>query len=229
MLTRKGVTVCLWKEFAKAYASNRDAVSELRILLAPTILPMDLLTTTFSVMDSSSFQFLTLINIVNQQMDLDRWMSLCQLKNLRTLLVDTGRLLPQFDDRVAKGWASHAQDSGAFPQLHYFGLCGYQGCGLRRSALEELLALPVLTVIALRGVRIIENGKTIGWRRQQYVLHPGSNMYMKTKSKQRITRELEQPSQVDSSLVRLYAHMQSNWPSSVPATSSPQINTFSTD
>lgn len=176
MLTRKGVTFAVWKEFVKAYGSNEDAKAELAILVAPTILPVHLLTSTIPLLQSPDLSFLTLVNILNQTMDLSRWMSLCELTNLRALLVDTGQLPTRFDERVAKGWATHAKENHAFSHLHSFSLCSYNGgrTAMTGQAMKLLLDLPNLVIIGLRGVaavdaRGLDKESEFGWKRAQYV------------------------------------------------------------
>lgn len=166
---RRGVTVSVWKEFAKAYASREETKPELSVLLAPTILPMDLLALTFPMLDSLNHDFLTLVNIVNQPMDLSRWMSFCELRNLRTLLVDTGRLPTRFDERVARGWSAHAIENGAFGQLYAFILCAYNGRHtISRQSMNHLLDLPLLHMVCLRRVHLpkVTDEHNFGWRRE---------------------------------------------------------------
>jgi hypothetical protein len=169
---RKGVTVAVWKEFVTVYGSDEDAKLELAILVAPTILPVHLLTSTNSLLQSPDFRFVTLVNLLNQAMDLSRWMSLCDMTNLRALLVDTGQLPTRFDERVAKGWATHAKENSAFSHLHSFSLCSYNGrrTMMTGQAMKLLLDLPNLEVVGLRGVaavdaRELDNEPEFGWKR----------------------------------------------------------------
>jgi hypothetical protein len=154
-----------------AYASEKEAGSKLNALVAPTILPVDLLAPSFALMDSLDLSFLTLITVVNQPMDLSRWMSFCDLQNLRALLVDTGRLPTRFDDRVSKGWAVHARENGRLKHLYSFSLCSmFNRQTITRQAMVQLQELPNLTLICLRGIRPeapLSDSEDCGWTRQR--------------------------------------------------------------
>ena len=183
---------------------------------------MELLAPTFPLIDSSSSKFLTLVTIVNQRMDLDRWMSLCELKNLRSLLVDTGRLAHGFDDRVAKGWTTHARANGALSQLHSFSLCSYNGLAATVSgrALDLLLDLPALTVLGLRGIHPRSNDQTLGWKRQQYVdISLAQLNALKYANQSRVSHDPGRISHGESNLASLYEQISEIWPS--PAITEP--------
>jgi hypothetical protein len=156
---RKGVTVAVWKAFVQVYGPHPEA----GYLHAPFILPLDLLSAAFPLIDSNSSQFLTLLHISKQPMDLSRWMNICKLKNLRALFVDTGHDPCGFDERVAKGWANHALESGAFRRLRSLGLATWSIDEVTGNSLIHLLQLPKLKVLRARGLPIHVHEEDYGW------------------------------------------------------------------
>lgn len=131
---------------------------------------MDLFPDTFSLINVPQHKFVTLVNIVNQPMDLSRWMGICGLQNLRALLVDTGRLPTRFDDRVARGWSTHALENGAFGNLYSFVLCAYnERRVITAQSMSYLHDLPYLHVMGLRGVHLPKSADIdeLGWSLQR--------------------------------------------------------------
>ena len=163
----------VWKEFARVYALREESRTRLNVLLAPTVLPLDLLVPTLPLIDSLDLTFVTLVNVVNQPMDLSRWMSFCDLRNLRALLVDTGRQPTRFDDRAARGWATRALENDQFQQLYSFSLCSYYSPQVvTKQTMRLLRDIPNLHVVCLRGVkasRSVTEDDDSGWNRQRYV------------------------------------------------------------
>lgn len=152
----------------RAYGSHREARKALCILRAPAILPLELLSSTFPLIESNASQFLTLLHISKQRMNLSRWTDLCALKNLRALFVHTGSDPPNFDERVANGWASHALEGGAFRHLHSLSLCTYCNDLITGQTMIHLLDLPKLKVLRLKGVRPVIH-EDFDWKPAQYV------------------------------------------------------------
>ena len=179
---------------------------------------MDLLSATIPLIDGP-LQFVTLLNVVNQPMDLSKWMSFCDLRNLRTLLVDTGRLPTNFDERVAKGWSSHASENGAFQNLYAFILCAYNERRIiTAQSMNYLLDLPNLHIVGLRGVHLprVVDQSTLGWKQQRSDVHKYAQLAMGvTDSAFRSSQIAEDMTKLStaSSLARLHKQFWKEWPS----------------
>ncbi|KIW00394.1 uncharacterized protein PV09_08103 [Verruconis gallopava] len=160
----KAVTVACWKAFALAYCSNRDAQKVLGDLKAPSGLPLELLAPTLPLLDAPDACFLTLLRLDAASMRLSDWLNLCALKNLRALYVRGPRGPSRFCDRVARGWASHARDAGAFSQLRWFVVAGQDKVLLSPGSFAQLLSLPRLAVFGLGVLDGTVEPGDCGWR-----------------------------------------------------------------